>query len=72
MMPCKCGHVEAWHFVYEETYGQWMENDDVGHEVWVESPYPRPVCDECKSDCIFDQMTNLEFLEWKYDNHQCK
>jgi hypothetical protein len=65
MMPCKCSHVEEVHFIFEETVGGWQWLDDVGHEVWVEEPYPRPVCDECGTDCIFEEMTNLEYLEWK-------
>jgi hypothetical protein len=69
--PCKsCGHPEQAHFIFEENYGGWVWDDNVGHEVWVEEQQPRPVCDSCGSDCIFEQMTNLEYLEWKYDQLQ--
>lgn len=64
--PCKiCHHPEEDHFIFEETAGGYVFLEDVGHEVWQEEPYPRPVCNACGSDCIFEQMTNLDFLEWK-------
>jgi hypothetical protein len=66
--PCKvCLHNEVEHFIYTETHGWWEWLDDVGHEVWREEPYPRPVCNTCNNDCIFEPMTNLEYLEWCYD-----
>jgi hypothetical protein len=72
-LPCKiCFHPGEQHFVFEDTVTEWLFNEDVGHEVEVNSPYPRPVCNECSRDCVFEEMTNLEFVEWKYDNHQCK
>lgn len=63
--PCICGHKMEKHFDYEETYSDWIFHEDVGHEVEVQTSYPRPVCSSCNTDCLFQEMDNLEFLEWK-------
>jgi len=48
--PCKiCHHPGEYHFIFEETVGGYRWDDEIGQEVWVEEPYPRPVCDACKS-----------------------
>lgn len=65
--PCKCGHEKLNHFEYNDSSGGWIFNKDVGHEVWMEESYPRPVCDLCNNDCSFEQMNGLEYLEWKYN-----
>lgn len=72
-LPCKyCSHPGEQHFIFEDTAGGWVYNADVGHEVWVTEPYPRPVCNLCKLDCIFEEMTNLEYLEWlSEDKNKC-
>jgi hypothetical protein len=71
VLPCKCGHVLEAHGEVTEVEGQW-QYDSEENEVWVESPYPRPVCWDCGPyDCIFTEMTNLEYLEWAYDKNQC-
>lgn len=68
--PCKfCFHDEKEHFEYDQIYGQWEYLEDVGHEVWREEHNRRPMCKLCNSDCIFDSMGNLEYLEWLYDIH---
>lgn len=69
--PCKfCFHDEKEHFIFDDSCGHWEYLADVGHEVWVEEPYARPVCNSCGSDCIFEEMTNLDYLEWKYDTNR--
>lgn len=71
--PCMvCGHYDKAHYIHTESNGAWVYLDDVGHEVWQEEQYPRPVCDFCQDDCIFEQMTNLEYLEWKHDIRNIK
>lgn len=69
IFPCKiCHHPEEEHFEYMDTAGQWMMHEDVGHEVWVESPYPRLVCNLCSNYCEFEKMDNLEYLEWAHES----
>lgn len=71
IFPCICGHILSSHGEITEVEGKWEWDMEGETEVWVESPYPRPVCWDCGPyDCIFNEMTNLEYLEWKSDNHQ--
>jgi hypothetical protein len=57
------------HGVVDESIGRYEWLDDVGHEVWREDTYPRWICSDCNNDCQFEQMTNLDYLEWKADEH---
>lgn len=68
--PCRCGHFLEAHFEDIAQYGGWEYLDDVGEEVWREESYPRPMCGKCEDDCLYEQMTNLEYLEWKYEEHK--
>jgi hypothetical protein len=73
VLPCICGHRIIAHGEVEEVAGQWQWDDDHKEEVWQEELYPRPVCFDCGPyDCIFQEMTNLEYLEWKSeDKNKC-
>jgi hypothetical protein len=70
--PCKCGHFYDVHDVIERHYGWYEWLDDVGHEVWREEEESYPVCTVCDTVCYYEQMNNLEYLEWKNDNHKHK
>ena len=66
--PCKCGHSLELDYDYEKVQGNWVWLEDVREEVWQEDRYPYSVCDGCGPyDCQFEQMTNLDYLEWKYE-----
>lgn len=66
VFPCKfCFHAGEQHFIFEDTCAEWIFDAELGREVEVFSPYPRPVCNLCSLDCEFEEMGNLEFLEWK-------
>jgi len=65
IFPCKCGHILQDHGSVTEHPGYW-DFDYEGNEIWVEGSQDRPVYWACGPyDCEFEQMTNLEFLEWK-------
>jgi hypothetical protein len=65
--PCICGHLITAHGEEGGSYyGGWDMNSE-GNEVWrEEQEQPQPVCYECGPNfCVFVEMDNLEFLEWK-------
>jgi hypothetical protein len=66
VFPCICGHSITAHGTYEDEQRGWAWDDDHREEVEVSSSIERPVCYECgPADCIFVEMTNLEYLEFK-------
>jgi len=67
--PCQCGHLFTAHGEEGGSYYGGWEIDSEGRENWrEEQTQPMPVCYECGPNfCSFKQMTNLEYLEWKYD-----
>jgi len=68
IFPCKCGHLLTIHGEEGQGsyYGGW-DIDSEGNEVWrEEQEQPMPVCYACgPAFCNFEEMDNLEFLEWK-------
>ena len=67
--PCRCGHLLEAHGDVPEEYGGGWHFDKNDKEYWEDPQVqPRPVCFDCGPyDCQFEQMTNLEYLEWKYN-----
>ena len=67
-IPCKCNHDELSHYIVEQSYG-WNEYDHTtGVDRYMEEVEPLPVCGDCNKQCIFDRMTALEYIQWKYEN----
>jgi hypothetical protein len=68
--PCKCGHEYQDHGEEGFDRGGYVFLEDVGHEVWQEHIERYPVCYMCNNECYWQQMNNLEYLEWKYDSNR--
>lgn len=70
--PCKCGHLIENHEVVDVEYGGYyrdLEDGEGGHS--YEPQYKSVfICSTCDSECGFELMNNLEYLEWKYDTNR--
>lgn len=66
--PCKCGHIYLVHGVVDEDRGGYSNLDDGEVGQFWESYFVQVwVCFDCSKECEFEQMSNLEFLEWKHE-----
>jgi hypothetical protein len=64
-LPCICGHSHLAHGTETETSERYEWDDDHRQEIRALQRYPQPVCYECDRECLFTEMTNLEYIEFK-------
>lgn len=68
--PCRCGHPLNTHGTIDQPYTNRAYHEDLKEWVEAEASFTRDICTGCDTDCCFEPMTNLEYMEWKYDQLQ--
>ena len=70
VFPCRCGHSITAHDTLEVDQGGYEDLDDgEGGYAWRPDWKQCFVCLPCDLECNYEQMNNLEYLEYKSNDY---